>query len=321
MVATNKILLPERAGRGCGGETGTCTDSRVHRRSAENRAPTTRNHRRTVAFGRWLTRDPIGYRGGINLYGFVNSSPVGNMDAEGLAGQFIPGRGTFSIQVKGEPSIDTGWAEAHVRVHFVPASLLMNKRQCLCSEIGLVQVANTTYVAPGWFGLSQTSEGWHLDSGEGNQFSTFLNKPYFGGSTPWLQRNDGGPPAGGGQYAWSSDDPEDTSPFGADSELQHFKIYAICVHGEERGDSYGYLVFAIRWLTSGPLGMLGTVQVANPGASPGFGVIVKGQMNQAGLGAWAMGWGGAAPHPIDKYFQFGWARAIKPLPGENWLAS
>jgi hypothetical protein len=76
-----------------------------------------------------------------------------------------------------------------------------------------------------------------------------------------------------------------------------------------------------RWFTSGPLGMLGTVQVANPGASPGFGVIVKGQMNQAGLGAWAIGWGGAAPHPIDKYFQFGWARAIKPLPGENWLES
>jgi hypothetical protein len=28
-------------------------------------------------------RDPIGYRGGINLYGYVNSSPVGNVDAGG----------------------------------------------------------------------------------------------------------------------------------------------------------------------------------------------------------------------------------------------
>ena len=278
-----------------------------------------RNYSPTL--GRWMEQDPAQFINGANTYQFVDSSPVGNVDAQGPAGQFIPGRGTFSIQVKGEPSIDTGWAEAHVRVHFVPASPLMNERQCLCSEIGLVQVANTTYVAPGWFGLSQTSEGWHLDSGEGDQFSTFLDKPYFGGSTPWLQRNVGGPPAGGGQYAWSSDDPEDTSPFGADSELQHFKIYAICVHGEERGDSYGYSAVASRWFTSGPLGMLGTVQVANPGASPGLGVIVKGQMNQTGLGAWAMGWGGAAPHPIDKYFQFGWATAIKPLPGENWLAS
>jgi hypothetical protein len=47
MVAINKILLPECTGEGCGGETGTCTDSPVHRRNAENRAPTTRNHPRT----------------------------------------------------------------------------------------------------------------------------------------------------------------------------------------------------------------------------------------------------------------------------------
>jgi hypothetical protein len=47
MAAINKILLPECTGEGCGGETGTCTDSRVHRRSAESRAPTTRDHRRT----------------------------------------------------------------------------------------------------------------------------------------------------------------------------------------------------------------------------------------------------------------------------------
>jgi hypothetical protein len=47
MVAINKILLPGCTGEGCSGETGTCTDSRVHRRNAENRAPATRNHRRT----------------------------------------------------------------------------------------------------------------------------------------------------------------------------------------------------------------------------------------------------------------------------------
>ena len=83
MVAINKVLLPERTGEGCGGATGTCTDSRVHRRNAENRAPATRNPLRAVAFGRWLTRDPIGYQGGINLYGYVGSSPVGNVDASG----------------------------------------------------------------------------------------------------------------------------------------------------------------------------------------------------------------------------------------------
>ena len=47
MVAINKSLLTECAGEGCGGETGTCPDSRVHRRNAENRVPATRNRRRT----------------------------------------------------------------------------------------------------------------------------------------------------------------------------------------------------------------------------------------------------------------------------------
>jgi RHS repeat-associated protein len=91
MVAINEIPLPGCAVEGCGGDTDVCTDGRVHR-NAENRAPTIRNRCRGVALGRWLTRDPIGYRGGINLYGHVNSSPVGNVDAEGLAtsGVWVP---------------------------------------------------------------------------------------------------------------------------------------------------------------------------------------------------------------------------------------
>jgi RHS repeat-associated protein len=34
--------------------------------------------------GRWLSRDPIGERGGRNLYGFVNNSPVNYFDPYGL---------------------------------------------------------------------------------------------------------------------------------------------------------------------------------------------------------------------------------------------
>lgn len=35
--------------------------------------------------GRWLTRDPIGYAGGVNLYGYCGSGPLNSMDALGLA--------------------------------------------------------------------------------------------------------------------------------------------------------------------------------------------------------------------------------------------
>ena len=111
MVAINKILPPECTGEGCGGETGTCTDSPIHRGNAENRAPTTRNHRQaqplvnnlyqgmtldavtglyyernrdySPSLGRWMEQDPAQYINGASTYQFVNSSPVGNVDASG----------------------------------------------------------------------------------------------------------------------------------------------------------------------------------------------------------------------------------------------
>jgi RHS repeat-associated protein len=36
------------------------------------------------ATARWLTRDPIGYAGGSNLYGYVGGNPVGGVDPWGL---------------------------------------------------------------------------------------------------------------------------------------------------------------------------------------------------------------------------------------------
>ncbi len=44
-----------------------------------------RNRYYLPTLGRWLTRDPIGYQGGINLYEYVQSSPVGNVDGAGEA--------------------------------------------------------------------------------------------------------------------------------------------------------------------------------------------------------------------------------------------
>jgi uncharacterized protein RhaS with RHS repeats len=33
---------------------------------------------------RWISRDPIGEQGGLNLYGFVNNNPIAAVDAIGL---------------------------------------------------------------------------------------------------------------------------------------------------------------------------------------------------------------------------------------------
>jgi RHS repeat-associated protein len=113
MVAINKILLPERAGEGCGGDIGIGMGNRYRHCNTHNRAPATRNHRRTQplvnnlyqgmtldavtglydernrnyspTLGRWTSQDPQGYINGANTYQFVNSSLVGNVDAEGTS--------------------------------------------------------------------------------------------------------------------------------------------------------------------------------------------------------------------------------------------
>ncbi len=77
------LNLPEKRGR------------RQKTSNAENRAnPKTSNAdffsvgsgRRyyNPALGRWVNRDPIGERGGLNLYGFVENSPVSHIDPYGL---------------------------------------------------------------------------------------------------------------------------------------------------------------------------------------------------------------------------------------------
>ena len=48
--------------------------------------------------GRWLTRDPMGYGGGVNLYGYVGNDPGNRSDPSGL-NFALPGGGSIPISV------------------------------------------------------------------------------------------------------------------------------------------------------------------------------------------------------------------------------
>ena len=60
--------------------------------------------------GRWLSRDPIGENGGINIFGYVRNNPVNSIDYLGLEGLWVfvifnsPGGGRQSVDVSYEMS-------------------------------------------------------------------------------------------------------------------------------------------------------------------------------------------------------------------------
>lgn len=60
-----------------------------------------RNRYYNAALATWISRDPIGYKGGINLYEYVGNNPVSYVDPSGLIGIFFDGAG----QGRGSPTI------------------------------------------------------------------------------------------------------------------------------------------------------------------------------------------------------------------------
>ncbi len=64
-------------------------------------------------FGRWLSRDPIGEEGGVNLYGYVENDPVDNTDSLGLE--------TDTIEVT---KSDGSWDQSNLGPHMLKHDIL-----------------------------------------------------------------------------------------------------------------------------------------------------------------------------------------------------
>ena len=90
-----------------------------------------RNRAYSSAFGRWLQRDPIGYKGGINLYEYVGGMPVVFVDPNGTSIKDCPknerrARPGYKPTFNGCGDIHTRWivpqyAQIWVGAYFTPA--------------------------------------------------------------------------------------------------------------------------------------------------------------------------------------------------------
>ncbi len=61
--------------------------------------------------GRFVTRDPIGYKGGVNLYGFTGNNPVNDIDPSGLDPQTDDGSNILPVSAGG--SMRSGHSGMH----------------------------------------------------------------------------------------------------------------------------------------------------------------------------------------------------------------
>ena len=91
------------------------------------------------ALGRWLSRDPIGYKGGVNLYEYCASNPVGHLDPFGMDGngvQFLIG------EAKGLWNFATGFT----------TPVILGRQFTGNKDFGKIQSINADQADGSWFG-------------------------------------------------------------------------------------------------------------------------------------------------------------------------
>ena len=210
-----------------------------YRFDAETQLYYVRNRTYNPVLGCWIQRDPIGYSGGINLYSYVESSPIGLTDAggrsaaDGASGRdiyqiwpFIAGGGTFNVYL--DSGSQQHWA-TNVSVSFDVSKSLRDGKHCKCKQIKLVQYVKANY--------DSTTRGWHLDDGGDGEFYRG-QEPFYKQQHPWI---------GDGRFASAFDYPGPTrwTEGRYDYLSQKWKVYAVCTKGTEAFHSYGYVEYGI----------------------------------------------------------------------------
>ena len=148
--------------------------------------------------GRWLTRDPLGYAGGVNLYGYCGNDPGNRWDPTGYNVNIpLPGGPTLSIPIAGIVGGIIGGVAAGVILAGAPVAAAI---------IGGILLGGAIGAGLGYLGSKITGEDPLQCTIAGGGLGAII-----GGGWPFLP---GGLPGMGraGPYGPSQDPPEWTNP-------------------------------------------------------------------------------------------------------------
>ena len=90
------------------------------------------------ALGRWLSRDPIGYKGGLNFYAYVGNAPINQVDPSGLGAWKVQPLSNTYINPNGGSLLDPN--SNGFEVIFMPSQQDYDNEKTYCGQIVLYQI-------------------------------------------------------------------------------------------------------------------------------------------------------------------------------------
>jgi RHS repeat-associated protein len=115
-------------------------------------------------FGRWLSRDLIGYAGGINLYGYVQNNPSTLRDPSGLifttGGMTTAGNSLWNTIMNGNPTSDSMPGTAGSPACLMDLSVTANLVADFFSNTAFGQDIRATWAENGSYDLTIIAGEW-----------------------------------------------------------------------------------------------------------------------------------------------------------------
>jgi hypothetical protein len=187
---------------------------------------------------KWLSRDPIEERGGLNLYGFVKNAPIASFDINGLLIGNVSIFPNQAVEEDNGPIYQAHFRGWHIGLHWTPPRTPEWSVACACKPC---QKALWTQL------LKKNNNDWKDDITMANHtISDVVWSCYPGHDSAGPNSMDYSQ-----TEALMSDQPgiygSDLTLFLYDSLRMQFISTLVCIEGKDRGKVYAMVTWGFSW--------------------------------------------------------------------------